>query len=644
MKSLFIACLAGLVYSGTPISEMYRLGKYEDVISAVGQRASAEDLTFKLYSYYKLSNYTAVSAMGKNLIVLNQSDSLKSVLAISSYYLSNNEDFTFYSTLIKSEKYQNEISKVVEHYDLNDFVKGSVYKNIDSKGFCFDDAGNLIIANENKLVVNEKVAFISEGKYVAYPFVKGNKIVFCSNLKKGEDLNESDLAKIGRDRISKLQLFVGEYHNGEVENIQLLPFNNLEYDFIAPYIDDAGNIYFSSNMAGGYGGFDLYRYEADSKLVKNLGEQFNSSGNEVGYSEFKNKVYFSSDKAGLGKLDIWSCMRNSKMYGNFINMGLGVNSKFSDFNFLVNAKKGYYVSMDANGVGSIRVVENINPRTESNVTFKNKFNDSSVVVKYYSTDYGSGIVYSDTINSNHAALFVDKQYSSNYDFVAYGFEKEVLNGSSVIDKDKGDILLTPKFYGIIEDFITGEPLEGVEISAVRGNDTVNATTDAKGEWFLPIEENDGWSISFGKKGYKIKSFTGKELNISALRNVSMGIDNKKGNKLEIRNIYFAFGKAEITKESIEVLDRIYNYMIENPEIKFEISAHTDSRGSDAANMKLSVNRALSAYKYLASKGISASRMSYKGYGETSPVNECGNGSSCSEEEYQMNRRVEIKIL
>jgi outer membrane protein OmpA-like peptidoglycan-associated protein len=77
---------------------------------------------------------------------------------------------------------------------------------------------------------------------------------------------------------------------------------------------------------------------------------------------------------------------------------------------------------------------------------------------------------------------------------------------------------------------------------------------------------------------------------------------------------------------------------ENPAIEIEMSAHTDSHGTDEYNFKLSDNRARSVMEYIISKGIAASRIISKGYGESKPVVD-----NDTDENRQMNRRVEFKI-
>ncbi|MFN7830715.1 MAG: DUF1573 domain-containing protein, partial [Bacteroidota bacterium] len=85
-------------------------------------------------------------------------------------------------------------------------------------------------------------------------------------------------------------------------------------------------------------------------------------------------------------------------------------------------------------------------------------------------------------------------------------------------------------------------------------------------------------------------------------------------------------------------------MSKNPEMKIELSSHTDARGNDAYNEDLSQRRAESAKRWLVSKGIKDDRIVAKGYGEKVLLNKCANGVECTEEEHQENRRTEFKII
>ena len=112
---------------------------------------------------------------------------------------------------------------------------------------------------------------------------------------------------------------------------------------------------------------------------------------------------------------------------------------------------------------------------------------------------------------------------------------------------------------------------------------------------------------------------------------------------EIKEIYFDLGKYNIREDAALELSKIAEVMKENPTMKIDIRAHTDSRGSDASNLKLSENRAKATLEWIAKQGVDRKRLSAKGYGETRLVNGCTNGVPCTEEEHQANRRSEFIV-
>jgi outer membrane protein OmpA-like peptidoglycan-associated protein len=112
-----------------------------------------------------------------------------------------------------------------------------------------------------------------------------------------------------------------------------------------------------------------------------------------------------------------------------------------------------------------------------------------------------------------------------------------------------------------------------------------------------------------------------------------------GQVVRLNNVFFDFDKWSLRPESFVELDRVVKLLAENPAIEIELSAHTDSRGSDDYNFKLSDNRARSVMEYILSKGIEASRLTSQGYGEKNPV-----ATNDTDEGRQLNRRVEFKIM
>ncbi len=112
----------------------------------------------------------------------------------------------------------------------------------------------------------------------------------------------------------------------------------------------------------------------------------------------------------------------------------------------------------------------------------------------------------------------------------------------------------------------------------------------------------------------------------------------------INNILYDYGYATLRPESITVLDGLVKTMIDNPKVVIELSAHTDSVGSDAYNLKLSQDRAQSCVDYMISKGINATRISAVGYGKSRPIapNSLPGGQD-NPDGRQLNRRIEFVV-
>ena len=113
---------------------------------------------------------------------------------------------------------------------------------------------------------------------------------------------------------------------------------------------------------------------------------------------------------------------------------------------------------------------------------------------------------------------------------------------------------------------------------------------------------------------------------------------KKDAVVQLQDITFETGKADLKPESNEELDRLVSLLEGNQTIKVEISAHTDDVGNDDSNLKLSEKRAKMVVDYLTKKGIKGDRMTAKGYGETQPL-----GTNDTDENKAKNRRVQFKI-
>ncbi len=114
---------------------------------------------------------------------------------------------------------------------------------------------------------------------------------------------------------------------------------------------------------------------------------------------------------------------------------------------------------------------------------------------------------------------------------------------------------------------------------------------------------------------------------------------EKGQAIRLNNIFFEFNKSDLMSESFNELDRLYDILVENKNLKIEIGGHTDDKGSDDYNKNLSNNRAKSVVDYLIKKGIDAKRLTSIGYGESTPV-----VPNDTDDNRAINRRVEFKVL
>lgn len=119
----------------------------------------------------------------------------------------------------------------------------------------------------------------------------------------------------------------------------------------------------------------------------------------------------------------------------------------------------------------------------------------------------------------------------------------------------------------------------------------------------------------------------------------MKIDLANKDVYTFQHVNFQSGKATLLSSSYEELDDLIAYLQQNQNIKIEIGGHTDNVGNEMNNLYLSERRARSVYDYLGENGIEADRLSFKGYGEGSPIAE-----NSSVEGRKLNRRVEVKII
>ena len=206
--------------------------------------------------------------------------------------------------------------------------------------------------------------------------------------------------------------------------------------------------------------------------------------------------------------------------------------------------------------------------------------------------------------------------------------------------------------GLVAVCETNQPLAGATLNIVdQQNQTVFSTTVGEdGSYAFTMEDYVPLKAVAAKEGYRsstVEFSMPENTDVVRLNNpvICLAEVPVAGTTEVMDNIYYEFNKAYLLDASFASLDKLVKMLNENPNMIIEIGGHTDSKGNDGYNQKLSEQRAQSVVNYLISKGIANSRLQAKGYGETKPIapNQHPDGSD-NPEGREKNRRTELKIL
>jgi outer membrane protein OmpA-like peptidoglycan-associated protein len=194
----------------------------------------------------------------------------------------------------------------------------------------------------------------------------------------------------------------------------------------------------------------------------------------------------------------------------------------------------------------------------------------------------------------------------------------------------------------------------IELTNKTTGKVLNAVSDEQGKFSFTLEQNTDYSIVGNKDGYfsGIQEITTKGLDRSKTLYVKLVlcVEELKPDQIFVLPIYYDFDKCNIRKDASEVLNNLVDLMRKYPKMEIELSSHTDQRGTDAYNDKLSQCRAESAVDYIIGKGISKSRIVAKGYGKHKLIEDCTKVAGCPTGStgdcpcHQLNRRTEVKII
>ncbi len=543
--------------------------------------------------------------------------------------------------------------------------------------------------------------------------------------------------------IIRLKIFYAESvdEKGEVwGNMKGLEFNSDEYSVAHPCLNAEGDqLYFSSDMPGGFGGMDLYVSSLDGGKwgpPTNLGPQINTEGHEVFpyFHSPTNRLHFASNgHVSLGGLDIFHIEKKSQFdWGEVINMGHPINSISDDFGIIMNDELtfGYLSSDRAGGVGNDDIYSFTRHATTVELLVYDeltKFPIEGASVQISGTEYKL------TTGENGRAI-VDVKLDECFDFKAMKDEyleneiksctKNLMAGEKIIVEIPLLKPVDPLISGIVRDANTGDPLTKAELNVESEciEEALIIMTNSEGYFQFKPKKDCCFKLAASKKGYLANKNTQQCIDdnnqydtsfveiflqpfiapkpepevvtttpstptttvpttttspntsgtiitnttetYTPSSDVTYTDDTYTTTKTEttlnsfevgpsgqidgsitfLLHIYYDFDQAYIREDAKPELNKLYSLLIDNPGLIVEIGSHTDSRGSQNYNSRLSQRRAEAVVRWLREKGISKGRLMAKGYGETINVNRCSNNVPCSEYEHQLNRRTEFRVL
>lgn len=396
-----------------------------------------------------------------------------------------------------------------------------------------------------------------------------------------------------------------------------------------------------SDRKGGLGGRDIYKAEKQKDgtwgALENIGAPINTPYNEDApfLSPDGKTLYFSSTgHNSMGGFDIFYCERTATGWSEPRNLGYPLNSPGDDIYFILNSKgdKGYFSSSrEHDGLADMDIYS-IEMECE-NIPMARILGFAPPATVIYVTQKDS------------------KKKTEEYNAGADGkYEIQLAPGNSYLFyfNIKGADSTRPAEISIPKQCREFTLYQDLKIDTALVQDISSGNTSAK------------MTGTFSNLFFENKSFE-KEVNRMAMAN-AIALARKEhyndfseitayaftkaapktGTKpllASFSNVMFDFNKANIREGFEPELDRILNYLNKNANAQIEISGHTDEKGSDSYNKKLSVQRANAVKNYFVNKGIKAERIQTIGYGKTKPL-----ADNSSDEGRAKNRRVEFRVI
>ncbi|MCH2045542.1 MAG: OmpA family protein [Saprospiraceae bacterium] len=493
-------------------------------------------------------------------------------------------------------------------------------------------------------------------------------------------------AQLGGNMLVNSRIYSAPIADGKIGEPNALSFNSANYSCKNPRVATIGGtnyLLFSSDMEGGEGGWDIWYAEIkeDGSTFEpiNMGKMVNTFVDEITpyFDANENILYFSSNgHPSMGGLDIFKSQHSGggmENWGTIENMGPGFSTRVDDFGFIINLTGnddcyGYVVS---NRPGTISLKSEtccddifsvlMPERCDivCNVDIMDKDSGEDLVgATVELVDKSTGQVLETVTNTEGNDYVFLLQHGKEYDIRAKkdGFEAGNTDVSTMPDVlgeeitkpitiDKEAFLREMGLVVDVFDLKTNQPINGATVYVMDANGKeIEKKTETGNRFTFVVPRTKDYKIRVEKEGFMTEN--GKDqASVAKADLVNLQKLYIYAPQFPILvNILFDFDKYNIREDARVILDKTHEVLTKFPDTQIEVVGHTDSKGTDGYNERLSQKRSNAAMNYLVKKGIDKGRMApvWKGEKQPAEANENADGSD-NPENRQLNRRVEFII-
>ena len=421
------------------------------------------------------------------------------------------------------------------------------------------------------------------------------------------------------------------------------PVNTDQHEGAAFYSEEGSVFYTRWNDMNPKEAF-IYKSKSNGSMFFQ-GMKLNDNVNMPGYRNMQpclspdgRKIYFSSNRpGGQGGFDIWVCsIDENGNAGAAKNLGAPFNTSGDEVTPFIHAVTGtlYYSSNGLAGLGGLDIFKCDFNSTDSLFAFPKNMN-----APFNSSKDDAYFILERTNGKGFFASDRDDCPGGNC-YKIFEFMNKPINF---------------RIEGIVFDAQTNEPLKEALVSIIDAHgvdEPIYVVTDDQGNYSSDLKPKMEYFIKAQKNKYfgDAASITTVDKSSSQAFQQDFFLNKIPAGEIEIEGIEYDFNSAKLRPKGMENLDKLYDLLNLNDNLSVSIEANTDSRGSDAYNLKLSIARAQSCVDYLVSKGIKSERLKPKGWGETNPlvteaeIKKLTPKSPEWEAAHQKNRRTALKVI